>query len=95
MNILIGIIGVVVGLGVGIALSATKLRSTLEKKSLQVLKEAEEKGEIMKKEKILQAKEKFLQMKADYEKETNERKREIQKLESKVQQQQQQANQRD
>jgi hypothetical protein len=33
MNILIGIIiGVVGGLGIGIALSATKLRSTLEKK---------------------------------------------------------------
>ena len=52
------VIGLAVGLGVGIALSATKLRNALEKKSVQVLKEAEEKSEILKKEKILQAKEK-------------------------------------
>ena len=48
MNIVIGIIiGLVAGLGVGIALAATKLRDTLEKKSVQVLKDAEEKGEIL------------------------------------------------
>ena len=95
MNILIGIIiGVVGGLGVGIALSATKLRSTLEKKSLQVLKEAEEKGEIMKKEKILQAKEKFLQMKGEHEKQVQERNNKVMQAENKIKQKEQALNQK-
>ncbi|MEE0926326.1 MAG: Rnase Y domain-containing protein, partial [Bacteroidales bacterium] len=95
MNILMGIIiGVVGGLGIGIALSATKLRSTLEKKSLQVLKEAEEKGEIMKKEKILQAKEKFLQMKGEHEKQVQERNNKVMQAENKIKQKEQALNQK-
>ncbi|MBR0323947.1 MAG: ribonuclease Y [Bacteroidales bacterium] len=93
--VLFGVTALVVGAGAGILISSTVMRNTLTKKSVQLLEEAKEKAEVIKKDKILQAKEKFLQMKADYEKETNERKREIQKLESRVQQQQQQANQRD
>ena len=93
--VLLGVAALVVGGVVGVLLSSTVMRNTLTKKSVQLLEEAKEKAEVIKKDKILQAKEKFLQMKADYEKETNERKREIQKLESRVQQQQQQANQRE
>ena len=89
--LLLGVAALVVGGGIGVLLSSTVMRNTLTKKSVQLLEEAKEKAEVIKKDKILQAKEKFLQMKADYEKETNERKREIQKLESRVQQQQQQA----
>ena len=84
----------VAGLGIGVLLAATIMRNALTKKSKQLLEEAKEKGEVIKKDKILQAKEKFLQMKSDYEKETNEKKRELQKVESRVQQQQQQVNQR-
>jgi ribonuclease Y len=84
----------VVGLGLGVLLATTMMRNALTKKSQQLLEEAKEKGEVIKKDKILQAKEKFLQMKSDYEKETNEKKREIQKAESRVQQMQQQVNQR-
>ena len=62
---IIGIaIGLVVGGGIAVWLSTTVMRNKLMAKSQQVLKDAEEKGEMIKKEKNLQAKEKFLQMKS-------------------------------
>ena len=94
INIIFYAIAGVVGLGLGVLLATTIMRNALTRKSNQMLEEAKEKGEVIKKDKILQAKEKFLQMKSDYEKETNEKKRELQKVESRVQQQQQQVNQR-
>ncbi|MBO2523107.1 MAG: ribonuclease Y [Bacteroidetes bacterium] len=92
--IIYAVIGAAVGVSVGVLLASTVMRKALTRKSNQLLEEAKEKGEVIKKDKILQAKEKFLQMKSDYEKETNEKKRELQKVESRVQQQQQQVNQR-
>ena len=92
--IMYAVVGLVVGAGIGVLLATTIMRKALTRKSNQMLEEAKEKGEVIKKDKILQAKEKFLQMKSDYEKETNEKKRELQKVESRVQQQQQQVNQR-
>ena len=92
--IIYAIVGLLVGAGVGVLLATTIMRKALTRKSNQLLEEAKEKGEVIKKDKILQAKEKFLQMKSDYEKETNEKKRELQKVETRVQQQQQQVNQR-
>ncbi|MBR4136862.1 MAG: ribonuclease Y [Bacteroidales bacterium] len=92
--IMYAVVGLAVGAGIGVLLATTIMRKALTRKSNQMLEEAKEKGEVIKKDKILQAKEKFLQMKSDYEKETNEKKRELQKVESRVQQQQQQVNQR-
>ena len=94
INIIFYAVAAIVGLGIGVLLATTIMRKALTRKSNQLLEEAKEKGEVIKKDKILQAKEKFLQMKSDYEKETNEKKRELQKVESRVQQQQQQVNQR-
>ena len=88
------IVGIAIGVGVGVLLATTVMRKALTRKSNQLLEEAKEKGEVIKKDKILQAKEKFLQMKSDYEKETNEKKRELQKVESRVAQQQQVMSQR-
>ena len=51
------IIGVLAGGAIGIWLTTSVLRNKLLSKSQQVLKDAEEKGEIIKKDKILQAKE--------------------------------------
>jgi len=93
-NILITVAAILIGGGVGVLISTTVMRNALTRKSNQLLEEAKEKGEVIKKDKILQAKEKFLQMKQDYDKEVNEKKREMQKAEAKVQQMQQQANQR-
>ena len=64
--VLFGVTALVVGAGAGILISSTVMRNTLTKKSVQLLEEAKEKAEVIKKDKILQAKEKFLQLKADY-----------------------------
>ncbi len=89
MQILMLIIGLVVGAGAGIGVTTTILRNRLLAKSQQVLKDAEEKGEIIKKDKILQAKEKYLQMKGEYEKQVNERNGKIQQAEQKLKQREQ------
>ncbi|MBQ1409009.1 MAG: ribonuclease Y [Bacteroidales bacterium] len=89
MLILMLIIGLVVGAGAGIGVTTTILRNRLLSKSQQVLKDAEEKGEIIKKDKILQAKEKYLQMKGEYEKQVNERNSKLQSAEQKLKQREQ------
>ena len=90
MNIfLMIVIGLVVGAGAGIAATTTVLRNKLLSKSQQVLKDAEEKGEVIKKDKILQAKEKYLQMKSEYDKQVNERNSKIQAAEQKLKQREQ------
>ena len=67
------LIAAVVGIGIGILIANTILKNALTKRSQQLLKDAEEKGEIIKKEKILQAKEKFLQLNSEYEINSQER----------------------
>ncbi len=89
MNILMIVIGLVVGVGAGIAATTTILRNKLLGKSQQVLKDAEEKGEVIKKDKILQAKEKYLQMKSEYDKQVNERNNKLQAAEQKLKQREQ------
>ncbi|MBQ6238341.1 MAG: ribonuclease Y [Bacteroidales bacterium] len=89
MQILMIIIGLVVGAGAGIAATTTILRNKLLSKSQQVLKDAEEKGEVIKKDKILQAKEKYLQMKSEYDKQANERNSKLQQQEQKLKQREQ------
>lgn len=88
------VIGLVVGAGAGIGATTTILRNKLLSKSQQVLKDAEEKGEIIKKDKILQAKEKYLQMKSEYDKQANERNSKLQQAEQKLKQREQSLNQK-
>ncbi len=83
------VIGLVVGVGAGIAATTTILRNKLLGKSQQVLKDAEEKSEVIKKDKILQAKEKYLQMKSEYDKQVNERNNKLQAAEQKLKQREQ------
>jgi ribonuclease Y len=84
-TLLMAIIGVI-GFALGVLLSATVLRKMISKKSEGMLKEAQEKAEVLKKEKILQAKEKFLQLKDEHEKIVNERNSNLQKSENRVKQ---------
>lgn len=92
--VIIAIVAIAVGIGAGILASTTVLRNALTKKSQQLLKEAEEKGEIIKKEKILQAKEKFLQLNAEHEKVVHERNSNIAKNENRVKQKEHTLNQK-
>ncbi len=66
--IVVMIIVGVAGLFLGFLITSTILRKKVEKKSENIINEAQEKGEVIKKEKILQAKEKFLQLKSEHEK---------------------------
>jgi len=68
MEILILVIVGVVSLFLGFLITSTVLRKKVEKKSENFIRDAREKGEVIKKDKILQAKEKFLQLKSEHEK---------------------------
>ena len=68
MEIIFIIIAGIVGIFLGFFIASTVLKKAIEKKNANIIKEAEEKGEVIKKEKILQAKEKFLQLKSEHEK---------------------------
>ena len=102
MNIIIGIvIGIVVGAVAGFVAASkienNKLLAKGEKmieRGNEVLKDAEEKGEIIKKDKILQAKEKFIQMKSEHEKQVSERNAQLREQESKLKQRENTLNQK-
>ena len=83
------IIGLVVGAGIAVWLTMGILRNKLLARSQQVLKDAEEKGEVIKKEKELQAKEKFLQLKGEHDKRVNEQNNKIREQENKLKQREQ------
>jgi ribonuclease Y len=82
MILIIGVSGIVVG-GV---LTSTVLRKAMDRKRDMLLKEAMEKAEMIKKDKILQAKEKFLQLKAEHEKFVHEKNDEIAKSDNRLKQ---------
>jgi ribonucrease Y len=82
LYIIIGVTGVILG-GV---LTGTILNRALERKRDVLLKEAIEKAEVVKKEKILQAKEKFLQLKGEHEKFIHEKNEEVARNENRLKQ---------
>jgi ribonuclease Y len=86
MDILIFVIVGLAGLTLGFIVTSTILKKNIEKKYANIIKEAEEKGEVIKKEKILQAKEKFLQLKSEHDKFTQEKNSIIQKTENRLNQ---------
>ncbi len=83
------ILGLVAGGGLGIWLTTSVLRNKLLAKSQEVLKDAEEKGEVIKKEKILQAKEQYLQLKSEHDKRVNEQNNKLRDSENKLKQREQ------
>lgn len=86
MDIYITVIAAILSLGVGAAAMWAVNNSLLKTKAQQLLKEAEEKGEVLKKDKLLEAKEKFLQLKGEHEKEVLNRNQQILKEENKIKQ---------
>lgn len=80
------IVAGLVGLALGGIITGAFLRKAIEKRNRQIIEEAEEKAEMIRKDKILQAKEKFLQLKAEHEKVINERNAAVQKNEGKLKQ---------
>ena len=93
--ILIGILSAAIGIGIYIVAANTITKNTVKARRQAAIKEAEAEGEMIKKEKILQAKEKFIQLKSEHDRMVNERntklnQREqgIKQIESNLQQQQ-------
>jgi ribonuclease Y len=72
-QILIYLLDGLAGLVLGVTIGSFILRRLNAKRLESFMHEAEEKAEVIKKEKILQAKEKFLELKAEHEKAVNER----------------------
>lgn len=89
MSVVLYIVIAIVAFGGGLLVASTLMRSTLMRKSEGIIKEAENKAEIIKKEKMLQAKEKFLQLKSEHEKECQERNNRVQQNENKLRQKEQ------
>ncbi len=94
MEIMIFVIVGVAGIIVGGLITGTILNRALERKRDSLLKEAMDKAEVIKKEKILQAKEKFLQLKSEHEKYINEKNDELSKSENRYKQKEVALNQR-
>lgn len=88
--LIIGVSGIIVG-GV---ITATVLRKAMDRKRDLILKEAMEKAEIIKRDKILQAKEKFMQLKTEHDKFVHEKNEEVQKNENRLKQKESIVNQK-
>jgi ribonuclease Y len=95
------IIGIILGLGAGIALSYTLIKGAIVRNSENIKKEADalmkkavEDAEMLKKERILQAKEKFLQLKSEHESLINEKNQQIAVAENRIKQKETTLNQK-
>jgi ribonuclease Y len=84
IGITIGIAVVAAAAAVGVTLLLTGNLSKKRRRS--ILKEAEAEGEMIKKEKILQAKEKFIQLKSEHDRAVNERNQKIAQSEQRAKQ---------
>ena len=83
-QIIIYLLDGLAGLVIGGVIGSFILKRLNARKTEKILQEAEEKGEVIKKEKMLQAKEKFLQLKAEHEQIVNEKNNAIQKNENRL-----------
>lgn len=86
--IVAGVVGVAVGLGVFYVIQKTALQATRKK----IVEQAENDGELIKKEKIMQAKEKFLQLKEEHEKSIVQKDRKITEAQNRIKQKEQALN---
>jgi len=82
------------GLALGVVIGSFMFRRFNAKKMVIFMREAEEKAEVIKKEKILQAKEKFLELKTEHEKVVNERNSTVQVNENRIKQKESQISQK-
>lgn len=89
-----GIIYAIVGFLGGGVLSYFMWDTALKNKKKKIVNEAVAEGEVIKKDKILQAKEKFLQLKSEHEEYINEKNSKINSFETKLKQRETSINQR-
>ena len=97
LYILIGLVGVSVGVVIGRFLLRKLLRSqeiAAQNKVKKILKDAEIKTEILRKEKLLEAKDQFLKLKAEHEQEVTSKNNTINQRENSIKQKEQSVNQK-
>lgn len=84
MDLISILIGAGAGIVAGIVIMVLLSKTALKAKTDAIRKTAEDEGEAIKKDKILQAKEKFLQLKEEHENAVRSRERNIQSAEDKI-----------
>lgn len=94
MDIIALLIGAAAGFVGGGALAYVIWNKALTKKKNKIISEAQAEGDVIKKDKILQAKEKFLQLKSDHEKYIQDKNSDIASQENRIKQKDNQLNQR-
>ena len=83
---LVACISAVAAVGIYAVVTNLVAKTSIRKRREAALKEAEAEGEMIKKEKILQAKEKFIQLKSEYDRQVNERNQKIAQSEQRAKQ---------
>ena len=91
MEIIIGILGLIIGGGIAFVILSKKNSS----KANSVLADARKEAEQIKKEKLLQAKEKFIELKSEHEKVINKKNNEINDIHQKAKQKESTLNQKE
>jgi ribonuclease Y len=87
-------VGLIAGGGLGFFISNLLQTKKSENQAQQIIREATQQAENIKKDRILEAKEKFLQLKAEHEKEVNRRTQELSTAENRLKQKEQSLDQR-
>ena len=91
MEIIIGILGLIIGVGIAFVILSKKNSSKANSVIADAIKEAEQ----VKKEKLLQAKEKFIELKSEHEKVINKKNNEINAIHQKAKQKENTLNQKE
>ena len=94
MSTALVIIVAMIALGIGAAIMFVINQNSLKKKTADMLKEAEAKGELLLKNRQVEAKERFLQLKAEHEKEISQRNQQMVQAENRIKQKEQTLNQK-
>ena len=84
--VLSSVVSAVVCVGIYVLVTRFITKNTIRAQREAALKEAEAEGEMIKKERILQAKEKFIQLKSDYDRQVNERNQKLAQSEQRAEQ---------
>ena len=85
-TVLIALISAVVAVAVYAVVTNLVAKTSIRKRREAALKEAEAEGEMIKKEKMLQAKEHFMQLKSNHDRQVNERNQKLQQSEQRAKQ---------
>ena len=88
-TVLVAVVAAIVGIAIYAVVTNMIAKTSIRKRREAALKEAEAEGEMIKKEKILQAKERFMQLKSEHDRQFNERNQRLQQSEQRAKQMEQ------